>query len=345
MTKIKFDKIEAAERKIIFEDIAEKSSMPPFAVEKDWWVVKVLSIVFSMEIGKHLVFKGGTSLSKAWGLIERFSEDIDLAVDREFFGFGDKLTKKQRTKLRKASSNYISDIFAPELINSISTDKLSNLIVEVIAPETSDQDPRIVEIYYPSLFRDSKYIKPKIILEIGSRSMMEPNVVKTISSLVDLYSKNSHFFETETKIPVITPERTLLEKIFLLHEEFQRPIQKRRTDRLSRHLYDILQVSNNGFDNLAFDNRELYNEIVEHRFHFTRLGGVDYNLHAPQFINPIPTNDTIDAWKKDYRKMQEEMIYGDSPSFDEMIKQIKDLIQILNNKKWLLNKKFPIISK
>ena len=345
MTKIKFDKIEAAERKIIFEDIAEKSSMPPFAVEKDWWVVKVLSIVFSMEIGNHLVFKGGTSLSKAWGLIERFSEDIDLAVDREFFGFGDKLTKKQRTKLRKASSNYISNIFAPELINRISTDKLSNLIVEVIAPETSDQDPRIVEIYYPSLFRDSKYIKPKIILEIGSRSMMEPNVVKTITSLVDLYSKNSHFFETETKIPVITPERTLLEKIFLLHEEFQRPIQKRRTDRLSRHLYDILQVSNNGFANLAFDNRELYNEIVEHRFHFTRLGGVDYNLHAPQFINPIPTNDTIVAWKKDYRKMQEEMIYGDSPSFDEMIKQIKDLIQILNNKKWLLNKKFPIISK
>lgn len=76
-----------ADKQIAYRQIWEKTSLPAFAVEKDWWVVQTLAILFEMEIGKHLVFKGGTSLSKAWNVIERFSEDIDLAVDRSFFGF------------------------------------------------------------------------------------------------------------------------------------------------------------------------------------------------------------------------------------------------------------------
>ena len=79
----------------IYNEIAVDTGLPDFAVEKDWWVVKTLDIIFQMEIGPHLVCKGGTSLSKAWGLIDRFSEDVDLAVDRNFWGFKGELKKKQ----------------------------------------------------------------------------------------------------------------------------------------------------------------------------------------------------------------------------------------------------------
>jgi predicted nucleotidyltransferase component of viral defense system len=93
-------------RRNIFGEIATKMSLPASAIEKDWWVVRTLEIVFQSEIAMHTVFKGGTSLSKAWNLIDRFSEDIDLALDRKFFGFGQEdgtMTGSQVSKLRKKS--------------------------------------------------------------------------------------------------------------------------------------------------------------------------------------------------------------------------------------------------
>jgi len=111
----KFFNIPDTEKLLIFQEISNKTGMPSYAVEKDWWVVQTLALVFELEIGKHLVFKGGTSLSKAWNLIHRFSEDIDLAVDRGFFGFKKELSKKERTNLRKTSSTYIQDVLKPQL--------------------------------------------------------------------------------------------------------------------------------------------------------------------------------------------------------------------------------------
>jgi len=105
----------AESKERIFNETGEQSNLPAYAVEKDWWVVQALSILFELEIGKHLVFKGGTSLSKSWGLIERFSEDIDLAVDRTFYGFNGELTKERRTKLRKTANAYIRETLFPEL--------------------------------------------------------------------------------------------------------------------------------------------------------------------------------------------------------------------------------------
>jgi predicted nucleotidyltransferase component of viral defense system len=101
MAKIDFYTTKKTEKIAIFEAIASKMGMTPFAVEKDWWVSRTLEIIFQMDIAKYLVFKGGTSLSKAWKLINRFSEDIDLAIDKEYFGFTGELGKSQRDKLRK----------------------------------------------------------------------------------------------------------------------------------------------------------------------------------------------------------------------------------------------------
>lgn len=103
-------------KKRLFAETSRKVGLPSSsATEKDWWVTHTLSVIFSMDCAKALTFKGGTSLSKAWNLIQRFSEDIDLALDREFLGFTGELSKKDVKKLRKESFKFIKEVFAEEL--------------------------------------------------------------------------------------------------------------------------------------------------------------------------------------------------------------------------------------
>lgn len=118
-----------------FNQIAEKKGITPFAVEKDWWITQTLSAIFGMEIASHIVFKGGTSLSKSWGLIERFSEDIDLAIDREFLGFTD--IPKRKTNLRKKSGKFITDEFFPELQKRFSEIGISEGVRFELSPTNS----------------------------------------------------------------------------------------------------------------------------------------------------------------------------------------------------------------
>ena len=115
-----------------YTQISEKTGMAVAAVEKDWWVVQVLATIFEMNVGKHLVFKGGTSLSKAWNLISRFSEDVDLAIDPKFLGFEGELKKKDITALRKAANQYISNTFYPELKQRMAEKGFTNVTWEII---------------------------------------------------------------------------------------------------------------------------------------------------------------------------------------------------------------------
>ena len=342
MTKINFYNISDTEKSKIFKEISNKIGMPAFAVEKDWWVVQTLSIIFDMEIADKLVFKGGTSLSKAWKLIDRFSEDIDLAVDRTFFNFEGELSKKEKTNLRKQASKYISERFYPELKNNFIKLGFNDLDIRIIEPLSSDQDPRIIDIYYPSVIETPGYIQAKVQVEIGTRSLREPFSIKSIKTLIDEEYPNAVFSQSSVKIPTVNPERTFLEKIFLLHEEFQRPIEKIRVNRLSRHLYDIYQLIKTDFGEKAFNDKALYETIVKHRYNLTKVGGVNYNLHQPQTLNPIPTKEFISKWQKDYETMQEQMIYGDSPSFKEIINVIQVFIEQINSLKWKINYEFPL---
>lgn len=320
--------------------IAEKVGMSPFAVEKDWWVTQTLSIIFEMEIGQHFIFKGGTSLSKAFNLIERFSEDIDLAVDRKFFGFGVELSKKEREMLRKASGKYVDEVFYLDLKRKFEERGLHNVRVELVEDVESDKD-RTINIFYPHVIVTPGYLEPKIQLEIGSRSLKEPFMFQTISSLVDKAYPNSDFAQDAFQVPTVNPERTLLEKIFLLHEEFQRPAEKMRMNRLSRHLYDIFKLSQSPYAEKAFSDPELYQTIVEHRYKFNRIGHIDYNLHQPKSIDMLPSESVIGKWKADYETMLEQMIYEENPpSFDELIVSLTELKKSINSLGWKFNFNF-----
>lgn len=340
MNNVNFCDIPATEKIAVFQVIANKTGMNPYAVEKDWWAVQTLAVIFEMGIGEHLVFKGGTSLSKAWGLIERFSEDIDLAVDRSFFGFKGELSRGQITNLRKAASTYISEKFYPELQAKFQEKGFNGVIFKLVETQDSDQDPRIIEIYYPTVVPSSNYIQPLVQVEIGCRSLREPFSLRTFSSLVNEHFADAPFVQKAIDIPTVNPSRTFLEKIFLLHEEFQRPKEKIRVNRLSRHLYDIYQLSKTDFAENAINDKELYETIIKHRYRFTKVGGVDYNRHQPQFINPIPPSEFIEDWRADYKSMQQEMIYGNSPSFDEILEQINAFLEKMKLLKWTTNLKF-----
>ncbi len=334
------------ERKVqVYSTISDDIKLPAYAIEKDWWVVQTLAIIFEMEIGKYLVFKGGTSLSKAWDLIERFSEDIDMAVDRSFLGFNGELTrKKEITKLRKESNKYITEKFFPELEARFIEKGLEGVKLALVDAKDSDQDPRIIEIYYPNVIPSPGYIQPRVQVEIGCRSLKEPFTVRSFNSIIDQTYPDTPFAQKPINIPTVNPERTLLEKVFLLHEEFSRPLEKIRVERLSRHLYDVYQLSQTEFAEKAITDKELYETIVNHRYRFAKLGGVDYNLHQPQTINIIPIPEVIALWEKDYKVMQEQMIHGASPSFKELIEHLTNFYQKINGIDWKISGEFKSLS-
>lgn len=321
--------------------IAESIGLSPFAVEKDWWVTQTLAIIFDMEIGNHLIFKGGTSLSKTFNLIERFSEDIDLAVDREYFGFEGELSKKERLRLRKASGKYVDEVFYHDLKKIFEENGFQGVRVELVEENESDKD-RTINIYYTYVIASPGYLQPRIQLEIGSRSLKEPFMYQTISSLVDEAYPNSDFAQNAFKVPTVCPERTFLEKVFLLHEEFQRPAEKMRVNRLSRHLYDIFKLSRSKYAEKALNDAELYSTIVNHRYKFNRIGHIDYNLHQPISIDMLPPEAVIEDWKADYEIMLEQMIYEENPpSFEELMDSLGELNSRINSLNWKLDFDFP----
>lgn len=136
----------------LFAETSRQIGLPSSsAAEKDWWVVHTLSVIFSMKYAKALVFKGGTSLSKGWNVIQRFSEDIDLALDREVLGFSGDLTKGDIKKLKRRSFQFISEVFTDELKNRFSETGFDDVKVKPGEVINHDQDPLIIEIYYNKL--------------------------------------------------------------------------------------------------------------------------------------------------------------------------------------------------
>ncbi|MCT4643633.1 MAG: nucleotidyl transferase AbiEii/AbiGii toxin family protein [Carboxylicivirga sp.] len=331
MTGITFYKNKPEERNAVFEAIGNNIGIPASAVEKDWWVVLTLALIQELKAAPHIVFKGGTSLSKAWNIIERFSEDIDLALDKTFLGIEECTTVKQVKKLRSATRKYIYNSFIPELQDRFKEVGFADVKVELYEEEGENLEPVQILVKYNTCTSASSYTKPEVKIEIGSRSLREPFTNREFSSLVGEHYKDKPFADAPITVPCVNPERTFLEKLFLLHEEFQKPENEIRVDRLSRHLYDIEMLMRTEYAEIALANIELYNEIIEHRSIYTKISSIDYNEHQPKTLNPLPPDAVIDNWRKDYQQMQEEMIYGDSLSFDKLLEQIKELKERINN--------------
>jgi len=325
--------LSTTDKQAIFNEVSAQINLPSAAIEKDWWVVRTLELVFASSIAPHTVFKGGTSLSKAWNIIDRFSEDIDLALDRRFLGMekpDSEMSGSQVSKLRKLSAKFITEKYFPELAELF---KAAGLKVDIKLGEikTDDQDPLIIEIYYVTLTDPIPYLKPRVLIDIGSRSLIEPFNERSFTSMIGEKYKGKAFADNNIIIPSVNPQRTFLEKIFLLHEEFQLPIEKIKVERKSRHLYDVEKLMDTEYAMAALGNTALYQTIVEHRAKLTPLRGIDYANHTPDKINPIPPDAMMGEWEKDYQIMQESMLYNPSLPFDKLIERMQELKFRINN--------------
>ena len=294
------------------------------AIEKDWWVTMSLRALFECRCFNHIVFKGGTSLSKVWGLIERFSEDIDIAIDRKFFGFEGELKKAQINKLRRASCSYVIGELQHELNQKLRNNGIVGYSLLVPEIEVTSKDPQIIEINFRSLFTP-EYVQNKVVIEMGARSLVEPSKnIQLRSIIADFYPKTS-YADSYFSVPTVIPQRTFLEKAFLLHEEFQKPPEKIRVERMTRHIYDLEKMMDTEYAADALNNVDLYNIIVHHRRTLTALKEVDYSTHVPEKINFVPPAFILDLWHNDYSAMQSDMIYGKSLPFGKLIERIKEL--------------------
>ena len=325
----KFLKLSDSQRKTVYESIAHKVGLPAQVVEKDFWVTAILQVIFALPVAGHIVFKGGTSLSKGWKLIERFSEDIDLAVDPVFLGAqeGD-LTKKQIKKLRKTSSLFVLAKLAPMICEELERQGLQSFITVEAQPngegDNTYPEPRQIYLHYKSVFDKAlTYLRPDVVLEVSARSLIEPTEPIQIKSILGEHLPIMPL--TDSVIYTAIPAKTFLEKVFLLHELFSVPGHGMVAERKSRHLYDLYVMMNKDLARDAVSNDVLWESIRHHREIYTSVRGVDYTPDVRKRLQLIPRKDIIDTWSSDYESMKESMIYGEKPTFDELLKGMSKL--------------------
>lgn len=321
------------QRKLVVSQASAKEGINANLVEKDWWVCQVLKALYSLPCAGNISFKGGTSLSKCWKLIERFSEDVDIAIDREFLGFSGNLSKTQISdKLRRAACSYVREKLQYELRDALIANGIGedDFKIHVNITPITTTDPETIEVEYPSLFGNNPYIRNIIKIEVSGRSMSEPVAEKTLQSIIDETFPDAVFAEQGFKVRAVLPERTFLEKIFLLHEEFSKPTENIRVERMSRHMYDIGQILNTPICDRALADKELYRQVVLHRRTFIGPRGFDYSSLSPNRLSILPPTPVINAWRSDYEQMRETMIYGDSMTFDELIERLGKLNERIN---------------
>ena len=199
--------------------LSNETGLDPQIIEKDWWVTTVLRALFALPYADALSFKGGTSLSKCWNLIERFSEDVDIAVSREYLGFSGTLSKTQVSdKLRRAACTFVREKLQYDLKNKMIEQGVPQELFTInvnITPVTTT-DPEKIEVNYQTKFEQATYVKSTVIIEVSGRSMSEPLEQVDLKSLLEDHFADAPFIESAVRVNAVLPERTFLEKICLL---------------------------------------------------------------------------------------------------------------------------------
>lgn len=335
-----FARLTPLERRLYFEQAAARLNLTPQILEKDFWVCWTLNELFNHpEVGPHLTFKGGTSLSKVFKVIERFSEDIDVTINREHLGFGgdnDPENAKTKTQLGKrlkglkaACAAYVGGKLTEQLKETFERSLLAPGSF-ILKPDPADKDKQSLLFQYPSCWDSdvAAYIHPAVKLEFGARSDTWPNQPGTVTPYVA--EQFPAFFGTPScTVQALAVERTFLEKACLLHEENFRPGSEPIKPRMSRHYFDLYRLINSGVAVRAIADLSLFSRVVEHRSVFFAYPWVDYSTFEPGFLRLIPTSDRLPEWESDYVKMT-EMFFTPAPPFSDVLNVCKGFQQHFN---------------
>ena len=325
-------KIKENDRKALFHNTAAKMGMTDAIIEKDFWVCYMLDYLFHRCAWKdNIAFKGGTSLSKAYGLIERFSEDIDLILDWRVLGYEINEPWEERTVSKQDSFNkeankraeiFLCDTFLPSISADLATD-IGDSVKCFIDPE----DAQTVKIAYPNSFADMSILQ-EIRLEIGALAAWTPVKVADITP----YAAQEYgrlFKQPSTDILTVLPERTFWEKVTILHREAFREADRPFPSRYSRHYYDLYRMMQTEVKDNALADNDLLTRVVEFKDKFYRCPWARYDLAKRGSMRLMPPDYNLNKLRDDYEHMQ-NMLFGNKPSFEEIMDGIAKLEADIN---------------
>ena len=340
-------KLSAPDRAILFRETANRRGMAPLVIEKDFWVCWTLKHLFDLPLGHHMIFKGGTSLSKVFNVIKRFSEDIDLSISRESLGFGadqepeaapsKKQTQQRIESLQQACEQKIASELLPSLrmafsttLGNVSESEASESFWQV---EIDSKDPQALLFTYPRQqeadWSVNGYLKPVVRIELGARSDHWPAGVYSITPYAA--EEFPDYFEAPTcQVKTLEAERTFWEKATILHAEFFRPDTSSAGERISRHYYDLYQMIKSPIAEKALMNFDLLKRVAEHKRIFFRSAWARYDEACPGSLRLVPPQENQSQLRADYNKMK-EMFFEQPPSFQQMLDALRELEKKINN--------------
>ena len=324
----------AADRRALFANTASKTGLTDAIIEKDFWVCWTLDYLFHRSAWKkHLAFKGGTSLSKAFQLIERFSEDLDLVLDWRLLGYDMDEPWAQRSKTQQARFNdeanrRTADFLREKFVVAMQVDISSELGVDVeIKPDTGDEHTILFK--YPQEF-SSQSILQEIRLEIGTLAVWSPSIWKNITP----YSAEQYphiFSSPTTNVLTVQPIRTFWEKATILHQEANRPNDSVIPLRYSRHYYDLYRLSESWVKKAALSDLEMLRQVSVFKEKFYPRGWARYDNARPGSMKLMPPQHSLDILEDDYKHMQ-NMLFNNKPSFSMLMEGLLVLEREINSK-------------
>lgn len=312
-----------------FQEAAAQLGMSKAIVEKDFWVCWSLKQLFALpSFGDHMIFKGGTSLSKAYDVIHRFSEDVDLSLDRARLGFEgardpenpDLSGKKQKQLLQELQDAAEAEVTGPLLAEIQAAFDAS--LEQGFSLTVDPSDAQTLLFAYPSLSGNAGgYVKPIVRFEFGARGVHLPAEVREISPYVhqafpDLMGSGG------VDVKVLGVERTFWEKATILHMLYHQDPAKPLADRMSRHYYDMAQLIGHEAKRRAVDSLDLLKQVAHHKSVFFKAAWANYEDARPGSLRLMPNEELTNALRRDFSGMQ-EMIIGDAPSFDDILSAIE----------------------
>jgi hypothetical protein len=338
----------ADDRAALFNETGAALGLANMIIEKDFWVCWTLKRIFGLqgEEAPNLIFKGGTSLSKAYGAIRRFSEDIDLSFDRKDLGYSgerDPQTAPSQKRAKELIENLVEDV--QHHIATVMLPRLNSAITNELDPAESagwslaidDEDVQSLIFNYPaSLDRNDYagviYLSRRVKLEFGARGDPWPAEQREIQSYAA--EQFPDFFELPScDVNVLALRRTFWEKATLLHAEHHRPSDSPTPRYRSRHYYDLATLADGEGGQAAMDDIDLLQQVADHKAVFFRSGWARYELARPGTLRLIPNPDRLADLRNDYREMAPMMFDDPAPTFDGIIKRIGELERSINGHK------------
>ena len=335
---LEFARHSAADLNRIFREAEEQRTIRAYIIEKDFWVCWLLRLVFAdPDLGGHLVFKGGTSLSKVFGIIQRFSEDIDLSVDPVWLGFDGDMRpdaatsrsqfEKRARVLEDACIAAVREQFMPALNRHIAAN-LPGQPASALTFEVDEATHSPVLLFaYPRAGQTGS-LRPQVKLEFGSLYDQRPTGTHTIKPLTaEVFP--ALFREPSCPVVALEAERTFWEKATLLHAEYHRPSDKPLTFGMSRHYSDLAALGRHAAGKRAIVDLDLLARVRVHKQTYFHSGWAHYNTAVPVSFHLVPAPERRVQIERDYRGMK-DMFMVTPPPFATIMAELEGMERQIN---------------